>query len=880
MGRGDGMLARRPLVVAACMMAGGFHLSAVLSNGEAWIAALGIVLVLPLCVIGGWCRRMQAVLYALLLLMAVLYYQLTVNSGDSVWSYEGVSSYVDQVQEVNGEWEGVILTPPELDGDRMQFQFGVTGWRTPETKRMESVRETLLVQIKLSSKQELQQVDQWNRGQLVRIQGKLEAPGDAGNFGGFSYRDYLHTLQIDWLLKVSGLQHLTSHTAIETISSYAPTIMWNRMLAYVDQGRERLAAILEHMYKQPHSGYMQGLILGTRGDMDPDIYQQFSQLGLTHILAISGLHVGVLIGALLYLFRLLRMTKETGISITMGFIPMYVLLTGASPSVIRAGMMAFLALYGAKRGWLKDGLHLLAAAFIFMAVWQPRYVLQVGFQLSFIVTAGLILFVPLAMRLMASLPRTLASSLSVTLVAQAVSLPLTVYYFNQFSLLSFLANFVIVPLVSVVVLPIGSVSLIVGSLYEPAAVPIVWLVERLNEVTFQLVYWLAQMEGATIIWPTPPLWWIALYYLGFALALTSIRRWWDARQINRRERDRGHDLNHADDTQPLDFIQLPAGGYRYRGAIALAAACLLGFIVLQGYSMGRSNDAVVSFIDVGQGDSILISTASGKHMLIDGGGTVNFRKPEDRWRERRVPFEVGEKVVVPLLKQRGIRELDAVLLTHADQDHAGGLQAVLKHIPVKQFIMNGTWKSSASMNSLYRTAIDQGIPIRKWEADQRWELDSWSSIEVMYPYPSTDGSTLDFQDNQNEASLVVQLTLTHPTSRKQAVFMLTGDLEADGERQMLERVALQRSKSIDVLKVAHHGSKTSTTPEWLEQWKPQIGVISAGRNNRYGHPHPKVLETLHDGKVPVKRTDMEGEIQFKLTPSGLKVRAKRDRIHL
>lgn len=871
------MLARRPLVAAACIVAAGFHLSAVLSSVEAWAAALGMTLLLPICVIGGKCSRMQAIVYALLLLFAVLYYQWTVKDGGSVWSEWEVHYLVDQEQELNGEWEGIILSHPEIDGDRMQFQLEATGWRTPEMSRMDRVREMLLVQVKLTSKQELKLVNDWRRGQLVRIQGKLDVPGDAGNFGGFSYRDYLRTMHIHSLLKVSGMQHMQLHSALGTSSIYEPIVLWNRMLAYVDQGRDRLANILQHIYVQPHIGYMQGLVLGSREDMDPDIYQKFSQLGLTHVLAISGLHVGVLIGALLSFFRLLRITKETSMSITMGFIPMYVLMTGASASVIRAGMMALLALYGAKKGWLKDGLHLLAAAFLLMVLWDPRYVLQVGFQLSFVVTAGLILFVPQVMNMLGSLPRTISSAISVTLVAQAVSLPLTVYYFNQFSLLSFLANFAIVPCISLIVLPLGSISLLIASVYEPLAKPVVWLVERLNEFTFQLVHWLAQVEGATIIWPTPPLWWIVLYYVIFAMALDAVRRWSATRQIYRR--GNSATVHHEDDTQPLDFIEIPIRGGSYQGISAFAAVFIFGFMVVQGYTWSRFDDTTVSFIDVGQGDSILISTATGKHMLIDGGGTVNFRKPDDRWRERRVPFEVGEKVVVPLLKQRGIRELDAVLLTHADQDHAGGLQAVLKHIPVKQFIMNGTWKSSVFMNSLYDTAIDKGIPIRKWEAGQRWKLDEWSALEVLYPYPSSD-SSLYLEDNQNEASLVVQVTLTHPTSGKQAVFMLTGDLEADGERQMLQYTAGRPSKSIDVLKVAHHGSKTSTTPEWIEQWKPEIGIISAGRNNRYGHPHPKVLDTLRNAKIPVKRTDIEGEIQFKLTSGGLKVRAKRDRIHL
>lgn len=800
------MLSRRPLVVAACMVAVGFHLSESLaSHVETWVAALGLTLMMPLSVMRGWCGRKQAIFYVLLLGISVLHYQWTVLDKSSVWSV----SFANPEAEMNGEWEGVILSPLELDGDRMQFQLASTGWRTSHGQSMVSIRETLLVQVKLKDKQELELAKTWKRGQLIHINGQLQSPSDAGNFGGFSYKDYLHTLRIEWLLKVSSIKHIQLHESVATLSSYEPIVLWSRMLAVVDGCREWLIGVLNRLYVQPHSGYIQGLVLGARETMDPDTYQQFSQLGLTHVLAISGLHVGVVIGALISLFRLLRVTKEASIGMTMGFIPLYILLTGASSSVIRAGVMAFLALYGAKRGLLKDGLHLLAAAFILMVIWEPRYVLQTGFQLSFIVTASLILFVPQVGKLFIFLPRALSGTLSVTLVAQVVSFPLTVYYFNQFSLLSFVANFIVVPCVSIGVLPIASISLIVGAAYEPAAHPIAWLVERMNDVTFQLVYGLSQMEGAVMIWPTPPVWWIMLYYATFAVALAAVGRWSDAKHIVQRRKG----YMDADLTQPLDFIQLPKRSFRYRGSVALVAAFTFGLVVVQGYYFGYSNDAVVSFIDVGQGDSILITTSSGKHMLIDGGGTVNFHKPADHWRERAVPFEIGEKVVVPLLKKRGVRELDTVLLTHADQDHVGGLHAVLKHIPVKQLIMNGTWKSSDSLSKLYRTAINKGIPIRKWQAGQQWVLDRWSILQVMFPYSSSGASAISMEDKQNEASLVVELTLTHPKSGERAIFMLTGDLEAGGERQMLRHSVRNQSRPIDVLKVAHHGSKTSTTSE-------------------------------------------------------------------
>lgn len=183
------------------------------------------------------------------------------------------------------------------------------------------------------------------------------------------------------------------------------------------------------------------------------------------------------------------------------------------------------------------------------------------------------------------------------------------------------------------------------------------------------------------------------------LVLASWRRTAEGGSSSLRSREATED----GDTQPLgSFVEVRPSSPGIRRIGFVLASVPLVAVLVWGYGDGLGRDALVSFIDVGQGDSILIRTASGKHVLVDGGGTATFRRPGDQWRERRVPFEIGGKVIVPLLKQRGVRQLDAVMLTHADQDHAGGLLAVLRHMPVSRFITNGTWKSSATMTALYR----------------------------------------------------------------------------------------------------------------------------------------------------------------------------------
>lgn len=867
------LLSRRPIVAVAGCFVIGIHAAAALSVAHAVLAVTGLLLMLPLGWALRWCSGKQAALYGAALLCSASLYILTEQRNASRWTPPADASQ----PAAEGSWDGYILSPAERDGDRVQFQFRAVSWQRDEGAGPEPVDEKLLVQIRLTAPSELGAMERWERGQAVRLHGQLSAPGDASNFGAFSYREYLRPQRIHWIIQVAGAPQAHIIDALSLNGYQSAERAAHKALARVDRVRGALLELMDRLYKQPHSGYMQGLVLGSRTELDPDTYRQFSELGLTHVLAISGLHVGVFVGALLGLLRLLRISKERGLWLVLCCLPAYILLTGAAPSVIRAGLMSMVALYCLRKGWLKDGLHILAAVLMAMLLWEPYYALQIGFQLSFAVTAGLIIGVPRVVRLLPAWPPWLSSSAAVTLVAQAVSFPLTVYYFHQFSLLSFAANFLLVPFISLGVLPLGTISLLAGLLYEPGARPLAWIVSQMNDLTFRIVEWLAAIEGTSLIWPQLPLWWIWAYYGSLCLVFAAWRR---AAEGGRSSLCGRMGTAADGDTQPLgSYVEVkpPFRGSRAIGAVL--AAVPLVMLLVWGYGDGLGRDALVSFIDVGQGDSILIRTPSGKHVLVDGGGTVTFRKTADRWRERRMPFEIGEKVLVPLLKQRGVRRLDAVMLTHADQDHAGGLLAVLRHMPVGRFIMNGTWKSSATMNKLYRTALEKHIPIIGGQAGNSWMVDEWTRIDVIYPMPDDDASLLPEEENQNRASLVLLLTLTHPRSKAQATMLLTGDVEADGERRMLGSAAGQgRLPPVDVYKVAHHGSKTSSTPEWVEAIRPAVGVISLGRNNRYGHPHPNVLATLERAQVPVLRTDLDGEVQFRLTAQGLKVRTKRDRI--
>ncbi len=727
---------------------------------------------------------------------------------------------------------GMIVTHPVIDGDLVVFDLRSTAasW---EAKTMDTFGEKVRVFLKLTTPAEIGIVKEWSRGEQMVLAGVLKAPMHATNFGAFDYRDYLYKQHIHWTLHVKGAGNVKTK----------PIEPWtiHQGLAHVDRLRDKLSARVDTLFSQPVSGFMKGLLLGVRDDLDPQSYDAFSQIGLTHILAISGLHVGLYVGAILWLLRRVPITREQRLMLTMIAVPIYVVFTGASPSVVRAGMMAVIALYLAKRHVLQDGLHVLACTAVLMLIWNPYYLYNVSFQLSFAVTAGIIRSVPWLTAMIPIQSRVVNTAIAVTLSAQLVSFPLTIYYFNGFSLLSFIANLVMVPLYSFVILPLGAIAIIVSYIFFPFADGLSSLVQWIVVFSFETVDLLNQIEGMFLIWATPPLWWIGAYYLvlfGILWANYERMKW----------------------KVLIRYVVLGSG------------FIIFAFILAYAYPLnwGERSSAVISFLDVGQGDAILIRSPSGQHLLIDGGGTLRFQKTEDQWKLRRDPYEVGKDVLVPLLKKRGVRTLDALFLSHQDTDHIGGLQAVIEEIPIRHVFFNGTVKPSDTASQFFRTAIAKQIPLSIIDSGSTLQIDSNTTIHIIQS--GTQGRQVIALKEQNKASLVLLMSIFSRT------FLFTGDISAKQEAQILSRVSsatITDGVPVDVMKIAHHGSKNSTSGAWIDAWKPGIGVISAGRNNVYGHPHPTITQRLMSQQIMTYRTDLHGEVQFRITPGQFQVRTKR-----
>lgn len=852
------MMRSRPFALAACLWIIGYSVAYTQKGTACLLAWLGISCMLPL--IGYLMKKSwkHLLIYWLILSVAMLYWQYSEGNNRSLIPADDKNVQAGEVFQI----KGTVNDPPEIDGDRVRFMLLADDIsHFPQVQSDNN--EKLAVQLTLATEDEIAIASTWRRGDIISLIGTLELPNIATNFGGFDYRAYLHKQGIHWLFKAQGASSLT------TLGQER----WSKLafLAIIDQLRQHIGGIVDELFPDWQGGYMKGLIIGLTDDLLPEKYDQFTSLGMTHILAISGSHVAINISLIFGLLRVLRVTKERAFMIVFWLLPLYVLLTGFTPSVIRAGLMTMLGIYLLRKGLFKDGLNILGAVAIAMLLWQPYYLLNISFQLSFAVTAGIMIFTPLLKPYLLWIPASIRSGIAITLAAEMVSFPLTLYYFNQYSLLSMVANLVLVPVISAVTLPAGTMSLLLGSVWIPLGKVLAYVIEWINIATFSITKWLSELSGFMTYWKSPPLLWILFYYL----ILYSMFYLQSRYSLNIRQ-----DEGSYDDTVPLQdqMIKNQSITIGALGRLNIQSAStkkivqwtffvciIIGMLIIAYRPLNQGGIGHVQFIDVGQGDCILITTPGGKNILVDGGGTVSFRKPKDEWKTRKVPFEVGAKTVVPLLKKRGIHALDIVIMTHADQDHIGGLQAVLSQIPVRALVMNGSLSDSNTLAKLMETALTKDIPIYSAYRGMGLSPDKSTVLDFVYPEAKTN-QAIPYVKDQNHESIVFYLTMDGVR------FLFTGDMDIASEDEIMELATSSQQLQADVIKIAHHGSKTSTSPPWLKAVNPKLAVISVGGHNSYGHPYPTVLQQIEEQGAGIYRTDRHGEVQMKVQRGQLSLR--------
>ena len=539
-----------------------------------------------------------------------------------------------------------------------------------------------------------------------------------------------------------------------------------------------------------------GLLLGERTALPRETDDAFRRAGAYHVLAVSGFNVALVAASVFALLTLVGVPRPaTAVAAAVALVG-FALVVGAQPSVIRATVMGLILLAGIVLDRQSQLPNALALSGLALLAWRPGDLWDPGFQLSFAATAGIVYLGTPARAVLERLrwPRSLAAAVGVSAAAQGAVLPVMAAHFNQLSLIGPVANLVVVPLagaattVGLFALAGAALTDLVGSL----GLNLAWALA----VLLRLAVWLAAaVPGALVHIPAPGPLAMATWLLAAVLATTVAARWGRAVAL-----------------------------------LLVAAGAGVALWPLVAPDHGRLR---VTFLDVGQGDAILVEVPDGSRALVDGGPGGGAR------------FDVGERVVAPFLWNRGIGRLDVIAATHADADHSGGLAAVLRGLRVGEIWENGRW--GVGHEDTVAALGRSGAPRRVLAAGQRLQLGE-AAVTVLSP-PTDDAAAA--LTGENDHSLVLRLDW------RGIALLLTGDLTVRGEERLL---AGRAPLAATVLKVGHHGSRGSTAAPFVEASRPRIAVVSVGARNPFRHPAPEVLDRLAIAGARLYRTDRDGAV--------------------
>lgn len=638
-------------------------------------------------------------------------------------------------------------------------------------------------------------------GARVGVNGRLETPPEGEEF---SYKAYLAR---------QGVHSFVAQGRVRVLAEGQGSPALHAILALKAQAQ----ATINRLIPEPEAALLTGILLGNDNGIPPDLAQDFRDTGMTHIIAISGFNIAILIAIMVSLADPF-LARRTAVLVAVVGIVIYTILVGAEASVVRAAVMGSLFLFTSR--WLGRPNFPYASLFFaggVMTLFNPMTLWDVGFQLSFTATLGLMLYAdPFTQWTRRRVARVLDWSLTdrvmgvlseavlLTLAAQILTLPLMIGYFRQLSLISLLANALILPFQPGVMLWGGAATL-AGMLWLPLGQPFAWVAWLFLALTVRLVEAFAAVPFAAVPLYLPIVALIGLY------ALIAAVTWYVQADGGKR-------------TAVADFLR-----QNLSQRLAFSGSLFLLFLV-GGWSLTQPDGRLhVTFLDVGQGDAIFIQTPSGRQVLVDGG---NFPSVLNDQLSRQMPF--------------WDREIDLLVATHPDADHVTGLTGVFARYRVGRLLTNGQgFNESPIYDAVLAAAEARGTPVQRAQAGQVIEIGDGVRLEALHP-----GEILT--DDRNENSVVLRLVYGDFS------LLLTGDADEASERVMLGN---GRSLHALVLKAGHHGSNTSTSAPFLEAVRPQIVIISAGKDNRFGHPNEEVLERITAvGAIPL-RTDELGTIE-------------------
>ena len=606
----------------------------------------------------------------------------------------------------------------------------------------------------------------------------------------FNYKQYLASQGI---YSQVGIQQIISITSIHNI--------WRWSFF-----RKHVLNAIDTNFSDQSSSLAKALLIGYKNELAREEKILFSRAGLSHIMAVSGLHVGFLLfpfWLVIPFFWTLKYGKQIGITLLIITLFIYAGLTDFSPSVTRASLVGILLAYGKLFHKVRDSKNLTAVAAVIILLINPSDLFSIGFQLSFGAVYIILLTAPVIQRQLPSWIRFRWYGkpiiiIIISFIVQVGLFPLLAYYFGEFSLVGPLANAFVIPFLGIAV-PFALAILLITPFASGFAQTLNYPVDIFLQWLHELVAFAANL----------PLSWIpvhidSLLFFGIWIAIIFL----------------------------IASLPIPKLRWKFLILLLLVGCLHQGNRVIHKLSPATLH---LTFFDVGQGDAALVTTPTNKHFLIDVG----------RWQP---DYNSAKYIIIPHLKEQGINKLDAVFLSHPHADHIGGILEIIDSIPIDTIYNSGTDYDSQLFKTYYKKSSEHNIPIKPLMAGDKVSIDPTIQMFVYGPEESVS------QSNINNRSLVLELIYGDTE------FLFMGDAEHAQEENLLTNYP--KMMNTDFLKVGHHGSKTSSGSSLLKSTSPQIGVVSLAKRNRFGHPHRQASKQLHEHIPSLHFTSLEGAVQF------------------
>ncbi|NVM21260.1 MAG: DNA internalization-related competence protein ComEC/Rec2 [Desulfobacterales bacterium] len=722
-----------------------------------------------------------------------------------------VSRFVD-----DNPWHiiGTLDGRPQRLPDRTRFILQVESLTRNQTcyKVIGSIRVTVRAN-----------VDELRSGDRVGCLARLKEIRNFNNPAAFDYRRHM-TFRGIWA---------SAFVSKENLLIRMHAAKTDRFRHALDRRRQSVSGLIERACAQEARGVLKALIVGDRSEISPETREVFNRSGIAHLLAISGLHIGMVATLSFFFFRFLMARSQTILlaawvsrcAALMSVVPVlfYGLLAGMSPATQRAVIMAAVFLVALVFEQEHDNINTLAVAALAILIISPTALFEISFQLSFVAVFAILYgleHVAFVSKLKSG-PRTVFKKLALFLLVSAAAilgtLPIALYYFNQTSLIGLLTNCLMAPLIGLVVVPLGLLAVLSLPIAPTGALWLMKAAAGITQGSLALAVIFSRCPFAAVKTVTPTLIEIGLYY-ALAWALFNFRQ--------------------------TRFAKAVLVG------IVLIASANAAYWAKERFG-GR--ELRLTVIDVGQGSSALMELPGGRCMLVDGGGFYDNR------------FDTGASVVAPFLWRKKIATVEAIVLSHPHPDHLNGLLFIARHFNVQEVWMNQENVLSQPYRDFLDIILQKDIRIVGLEGLLRPRTIGGVRFQALYP-PSDFlvRKAKDSWRNTNNNSLVLKVTFDKVS------FLLPGDIEAEAEKELVNLAG--STLDSDVLLAPHHGSKNSSTPEFLKYVDPSIAVMPAGWKNIFAFPHPKTLKRYETCGCKVFRTDQQGAIT--ITTDGTDVSVK------